>query len=200
MEILPTVVDFPSSGISLILVVVAAECFCFPRKGFRHWLDLCPGLQHLKQRLLSKHLCLSSGVSFSIQMTSTSMVFGSHFFWAWLLLFLLSWKGRNGLLCPLVISLVLSQTCLKWRVCWYHFSMVVGTVSMVEMVSLLEEKQRWNEYVISQARCVCTCRQTKYTTAVTWSQHLIRKPCGSSHNGVDSSHELGGDSSGEEVD
>ena len=36
--------------------------------------------------------------------------------------------------------------------------------------------------MISQARCVCTCKQTKYTTAVMWSQHLIRKPCGSSHN------------------
>ena len=54
---------------------------------------------------------------------------------------------------------------------------------LVETVSLLEEKQRRNEYVISQARCVCTCKQTKYTTAVTWSQHLIRKPCGSSHTG-----------------
>ena len=38
---------------------------------------------------------------------------------------------------------------------------------LLEMVSLLEEKQRRNEYVISQARCVCTCKQTKYTTAVT---------------------------------
>ena len=47
-----------SSGISLILAVVAVGCFCFPRKGFLHWLDLCPGLRHLKQRLFSKHLCV----------------------------------------------------------------------------------------------------------------------------------------------
>ena len=74
------VADSSSSGISSILAVVAVGCFCFPRKGFRHWLDLCLGLQHLKQRLLSKHLCLSSGVSFSIRIASTSMVLGSLFF------------------------------------------------------------------------------------------------------------------------
>ena len=64
------VTDSSLSGISSILAVVAVDCFGLLMKGSWHFEEICPGLLHLKQRLLSKHLCHSSGVSFSTQMAS----------------------------------------------------------------------------------------------------------------------------------
>lgn len=79
-----------------------------------------PGFLAFETEVVVKASLLFFWVSFSIRMASTSIALGSFFFWM-LWLFLLSWKARNGLPHPLVISSVFSQMCLKWSVCVYHF-------------------------------------------------------------------------------
>ena len=121
VEILPTVAQL-LLGISSILVMAGViGCFYLFMKEFLHLFAECPGFQHLKHRLLSMYFCCSLGVSLSRWMASTSMVFGSLFF---------SWKVRKGFPWPLAMSFIFSHTCLKWRAWVYHFSTVVGMVSI----------------------------------------------------------------------
>ena len=69
---------------------------------------------------------------------------------------------------------------LKTHSLWNQ-SLVLNSISVVGDGQSPRRETKTKMSMISQVRCVCTCKQTKYTTAVTWSQHLIRKPCGSSH-------------------
>ena len=67
------VTDSLMSGISLILVVVAVGCFCMFMKRFQYVEVTCPGLWHLKQKLLSKHPTQHVQVQVQVQVQFNSL-------------------------------------------------------------------------------------------------------------------------------